>query len=65
MSVFACPIAGCTAPDTIVIATRIRPRKMWRRRKCPNGHRFTTCESQQILDDRFKEPTPLMPAMAH
>ena len=65
MSAFPCPIAGCRATDTDVIDTRVRPHKVWRRRKCSNGHRFNTFELHHDGDDRYTHPVPLVPTMAH
>ena len=48
MSAFPCPIAGCGATSTEILDTRERPR-----RRCVNGHRFTTTEAARapIPDD--------------
>lgn len=53
MSAFPCPTPGCGATSTDILDTRERPQTIWRRRRCVNGHRFTTTEAARppIPDD--------------
>lgn len=45
-----CPVCGST--KLAVVDKRDRPNKIWRRRQCPNGHRFNTIE--QVVRRRVK-----------
>jgi transcriptional regulator NrdR family protein len=47
-----CPECG---EDTLVSDSRNKKGKCWRRRKCPNNHRFTTWEIPIGEIESFKE----------